>query len=119
MTDAEGYGLSHYAANSHVFGSDRPFAIHAILDGLSNTLFIGEVNSNFKPWAHPHNYRDPTLGINRSPHGFGGPSGSGGALFGMGDGSVRFVSEKISPAVLRALATPAGGERIDEELPER
>jgi hypothetical protein len=32
----------------------------------------------------------------------------------LADGSVRFVSENIDPAVLKALATPAGGEMIGE-----
>lgn len=35
--------------------------------------------------------------------------------FVMADGSVRFVSERISPAVLRALATPRGGELVGDE----
>jgi DNA invertase Pin-like site-specific DNA recombinase len=64
--------------------------------------------------------RDPARGVNRSPYGFGGPVGAGGALFALADGSVRFVSERTSPAVLRALATPDGGEPIDTgvlELP--
>ena len=77
------------------------------------TNAFGEVNANFSPWGRPMNVRDPARGINRGPYGFGGAPGSGGAHFAMADGSVRFVSEKISPAVLKALATPNGGEEID------
>ena len=68
----------------------------------------------FKPWGHPTNWRDPTVGLN-TPDGFGGPRGNGGANFVMADASVRFVSDKISPDMLRALTTPGGGEDIREE----
>lgn len=44
------------------------------------------------------------------------PPGSGGALFAMADGSVRFVSERVSPTVLKALATPDGGEAVDPSV---
>jgi hypothetical protein len=111
--DEWGFGLSHYAANSHVLAANNGLHFEDVTDGLPNTFLIGEVNANFEPWGHPVNWRDPARGINRSPHGFGGPPSAGGAYFSMADGSVRFVSERISPEVLRALSTPAGGERID------
>jgi prepilin-type processing-associated H-X9-DG protein len=112
LTDADGFGLSHYAANSHIFSAREPMRLQDIKDGTANTLLIGEVNTGFKPWGHPVNWRDPANGIN-TPNGFGGPRSAGGANFAMADGSVRFVSERISPEVLRALSTPAGGEEID------
>jgi prepilin-type processing-associated H-X9-DG protein len=115
LRDANGYGLSHYAANSHVLGPNTALRVGDITDGTSTTLLIGEVNTEFKPWGHPVNWRDPALGIQRSPRGFGGVAGSGGANFVMVDGSVRFISERVSPAVLRALATPNGGESIDPD----
>jgi prepilin-type processing-associated H-X9-DG protein len=114
LEDAEGYGLSHYASNSHVMGGNKGMKLSDIKDGTENTLLVGEVNAQFKPWGHPANWRDPVTGIN-SPRGFGGPPGSGGANFVMADGSVRFVSDKISPDVLRAMSTPNGGEEIREE----
>jgi hypothetical protein len=34
----------------------------------------------------------------------------------MADGSVRFISEKVSPNVMRALATPNAGDEVDESV---
>ncbi|MBA3313630.1 MAG: DUF1559 domain-containing protein [Planctomycetota bacterium] len=67
------------------------------------------MNANAKAWADPTNVRDPALGINASPEGFGSPF-KGGANVLMGDGSVRFVSEEIDRKVLAALATPSAGD---------
>ncbi len=118
LTDSDGYGLSHYAANSHVMGGNKSLKISDISDGTSNTLLIGEVNANFMPWGHPFNYRDPAIGINKSPHGFGGPTHRKGAMFVMGDGRVVTISDDIDPAALRALSTPNGGEFFDEGVLE-
>jgi hypothetical protein len=115
LRDKQGFGLTHYAANSWVMGANKSMAIRDITDGAANTLLIGEINANFKPWAQPVNYRDPSIGLNKSPNGFGGAPGSGGVIFLMADGSIRFVNDRIDPAVLRALSTPAGGEKIDLE----
>jgi len=104
---------SHYAANAHLFGANRQVKFAEITDGLSNTLLSGEVTGNVKAWADPTNVRDPVLGINKTPDGFGGPW-EGGAQFLLGDGSVRFINEEIDPAVLEALATPGAGDRVGE-----
>jgi hypothetical protein len=111
--DADGFALSHYSANQHVVGGARPFHVSAMTDGTSNTILAGEVAEHYKPWGHPRNWRDPAAGINRSPDGFGSPW-PGGAQVIMPDGSIRFLSDDTDPRVLRALATPAGGERADE-----
>jgi hypothetical protein len=113
VEDNDGYGLSHYAANSRIFAANSVVKMSDITDSRSSTILIGEVNAGFKPWGHPVNWRDPALGINRSPHGFGGPSGARGATFLMADGSVRVVGDDVSPEVLRAMSTPRGGEPVD------
>ncbi|MFO0957349.1 MAG: DUF1559 domain-containing protein [Isosphaeraceae bacterium] len=104
-----GYAPAHYAANARVLGGDQPRTIDRIPDGASNTILAGEVAGRFRAWGDPINWRDPALGINRSPDGFGSPF-PGGANMLMADGSVRFLKDTIDPKVLRALATPDGGE---------
>ncbi len=110
LTDTQGFGLSHFAANNRVLHANKSMRIEDISDGTENTILVGEVNGRFQPWGHPVNARDPAKGINRSPSGFGGPPGSGGARFLVADGSVRFVSARVNPEVLKALSTPASGD---------
>jgi len=130
--DEDGFGLCHFAGNVHVMpiriiqsedqatqswsALTKGIAIDQITDGTANTLLLGTVGQNCKPWGHPANVRDPALGINRSPDGFGGPPSWRGGHFAMCDGSVRFISEDIDPGILEAMGTIAGGEVIPEDL---
>ena len=113
LRNGEGFGVSHYAGNQNVFDEQERLIVAANSDGASKMLLLGEVNASFQPWAKPQTNRDPELGINRSPEGFGGTSSSGGAHFLMLDGSVKFFSEDTDPEVLRALGT------IDEQWKEQ
>ena len=130
--DADGFGYAHIAGNSHVLPirrvkleaekpsenaletlnqlRDELLARGDITDGTANTLLIGTVAENFKPWGHPANLRDPARGIGRSPDGFAGPPAWGGAQFVMCDGSVRFLNNKTDPRVALQLGTPASGD---------
>jgi hypothetical protein len=103
------YAPSHLAGNVHVLGLSRGLARDLITDGQGQTIVAGQVAANFAPWGKPGACRDPRLGINRSPDGFGSPGDT--TLFLMSDGSVRSFSKDTDPAILRAMATPAGGER--------
>ncbi len=103
-----GFALSHYAGNVHVLGGDRAMSVRQIEQGrgLANTLLAGEAAGRYKPWGHPANWRDPAIGINRTPDGFGSPSGRG-VQFVMADGSVRFFNADTDPEFLEMLAHPA------------
>ena len=112
-TNEAGYALSHYAANERLFWPDSATQMGDVTDGTAETIMAGEVNANFRAWGDPVNWRDPALGINQSPDGFGSPF-TGGAFFLLCNGRVRFVSEEIDPEVLQAISTPAGGEPVEE-----
>jgi hypothetical protein len=116
LFDAEGYGLSHYAANSRVLRANRAVRPEKCPGGASNTILIGEVNHDFKPWGYPANWRDPTTGINQ-PGGFGGAPNTHACRFVMMDGSVRTISEDVDPHVLEALS--GAPEKVGTTLTSR
>lgn len=140
--DDDGFGLCHLAGNVHVlpirtihvdtlpsgpnyrqairdaYFQRHGMSIEQITDGTSNTILLGTVAQNFKPWGHPANVRDPALGVNRSPEGFGGPPAWHGGQFLMCDGSVRFLSKDTDLSLMKALATPAGGETVIDYWPQ-
>jgi len=107
----DGYPLIHYAGNSQLFQPNKGMTLREMLDGASNTIMVGEINVGFPPWAKPNDVRDPALGLNKGPDTFGSPYPMG-VHFLMGDGAVYPIAKDVDPAVLKALATPAGGERI-------
>lgn len=116
---SQGYGLSYYALNNHVFYPDSEARLDRIPDGLNSTLMGGEVYSRVRAWGDPINFRDPARGINQHVDGFGAPWKAGGANMLFLDGSARFINENIDPKILKALATPNGGEDVSDFLEGR
>lgn len=118
-TDSQGFTVTHYSANSHLFYRNSSTKLRDIEDGLKFTIMVGEIASGFPPYAAPGNWRDPALGIHYDEKTFGRPTRDG-VSFLMADGAIRDISDRISPDVLRALSTPAGGEEVGErDLSER
>lgn len=118
--------------NGVLYGFSRvPF--QGIMDGLSNTLLIGEITGdpNSTIGLNGNSYAvydifDFRSGINGSgtfpggatafafrPQGFSSYH-TGGANFALCDGSVRFISGNINRSTLAALATRKGREAIGE-----
>jgi hypothetical protein len=100
---ADGLSLTHYAGNVHVLGGDLPRSVAEYEGRAATTILVGEVADNFKPWGHPMNWRDPRLGVNQSPDGFGHPRRPG-AQFLMMDNSVRTLRAGTGEEVLRELS---------------
>ena len=99
-----------------MFGYDRRTRFRDVLDGLSNTIMTSEASDEFGGWiqggrATIRPFRQQPY-IN-GPDGIGGPS-PGGCNMGLGDGSVRFISQNIDPSVLEALTTIRGGEALGD-----
>ncbi len=102
---------------------DDPTPLDAIRDGLSQTLLLGETSYEIGPWLRGG--PATTRGLDLAPHApplvasrhAGGQFGGWfpqGAYFALCDGSVRLVTPQVTPQVLQALATIAGGP---DELP--
>ena len=102
-----------------MFGYDRVTTMADIKDGLANTMVIAETAKVTGSWLQggPATVRGldpaekPYVGLNLQ---FGGLH-RGGAWVAMADGSVRWVSDSISPTVFEALSTMAGGERLPND----
>ncbi len=111
QTSPEGFAVSHYAGNQHVLFENSHWRMADTYDGMANTVMAGEVAAGFKPWGDPTNVRDPAAGIRHDATTFGRTGGEG-CQFLLMDGSVRFVSDSVDPAVLKAIATPQAGEDV-------
>jgi prepilin-type processing-associated H-X9-DG protein len=124
--DAAELSLKHPRAG--VFGYDRRTKFTDIADGVSNTLLLIETANSPGHWAfggratvRAFENGAAYIGPGRA---FGGFHNGGFVLVGerthgcnaaWADGSVRFLSTKIDPAVLEALATVGGKEELPAE----
>jgi len=127
--------LKHY--NTGMFNYRTVYRIRDVHDGLSNTMFAGEVieahtAESANRWTVGSRHLDslrstenplntpPGTGIVLDAYGykcngaFGSEHPSGGN-FAFGDGHVSFINEDISLIVYRALSTRDGGETISQE----
>ncbi len=120
--------------NGGIFSVNSNTRIEYIIDGSSNTIIVGEVQrlnagvlgpaTSFDGWAIGGL---PTLfstydtvvqsqaGINGKQRETAGSDHTGGAYFGMADGSVRFLSQNMDIKVYSGLGTIGEGE-INSDL---
>jgi hypothetical protein len=112
-----GYVLSHYSMNSRLFPKGESLTEDYVsrADGLSKTIMMGEVQEGLMPWGAPGNARDPALGLKPSPKTMGVDVWDGVTIIGFADGRVTTLNNDIDPMILKALATPDGGETLPKD----
>jgi prepilin-type processing-associated H-X9-DG protein len=141
VEDANQLGLTHYIGiagvgrdaaslekgnpNAGVFGYDRRTSIEDITDGFSTTIMMAESASDNGPLAAGGSATVRGLDGQNLPHlGANGQFSArhnSGSMFSLRsatnvlfvDGSVRYFTNKLDPKVFEAMATIAGGEKVD------
>ncbi len=113
-TESKGFALTHYTANLRLFRVNKAYSLDEIsnADGLTNTILLGEIYSNYPAWGSLFNYRDPAKGLNAGPDQLGSPFIGGAVNVIFADGSGKSLSKDIDPQILKALSTPDGGEQV-------
>jgi hypothetical protein len=106
-----------------IFGYERTTKISDISDGAANTIAVIQVPSNFKrPWLAGGGCTVTGIPEKDCIKPFVSTmfNGKRGTLVIMADGTVRFISEKISDEAFKALCTIKGGEAviIDRDAPK-
>lgn len=90
------------------FQATEPRLLSDIKDGLSKTLMVIEVDvEHAVPWMAPSDANEVVL---QSLFPQGKHTHTGGMHAASVDGSVRFIDQNLSPDVLRAIISIAGGE---------
>jgi len=115
-TDAAMLPVTHPRAG--VFGYDRSTRRKDITDGTANTILIAGVRDHLGSWAAGG--RASIRPVTRPPY-VNGPDGFGtgradGMTVLMADGSVRFLSTKTDPRVVRRMAAMADGLDLDLKI---
>ncbi len=93
------------------FEGNKKLGLKDILDGTSNTIMVVEAGAAV-PWTKPE---DLPYNPKKDLPKLGGLF-SEGFNMGMCDGSVRWVSGRPNPRILRAMITRAGGEAVDPNM---
>ena len=140
LRDNCGNGSTDYCVRANgMFFVNSSVRIRDVTDGLTSTLLIGEVQVDGGPGSsvrlggdHKYNFSsggdaNPPNDIseflfgtetndppNRDSEEAAGSYHPGGCHVGLGDGSVRFISENINISIWRALGTRNGNEVIGE-----
>lgn len=129
-----GMAASAKVFNTGAFLYKTTLPVSAFRDGLSNTIFVGEVREGDKTessnmWTmgsrHLDSMRNTENPLNTpinkgnvldaygyKTNGTFGSEHSGGAVFAFGDGHVSFFSENVALNVYRSLSTRAGKETL-------
>ena len=106
------YAVTHFVMNVHLINPQTKQGLRYldIVDGMTNTLFLGQIDSNFPAWGQPGSERDTSNGLRGGPEAFGN--------FGqpvpvvLMDGSVRDINPQIDADWARNLGLPNDRQSI-------
>ena len=127
--ESSGFAFTQYIGNGGVgpdaatgslspksgcFRYDRATPYTAITDGLSTSVLFAETSNELGPWirggpATVRSYLPKSSKVMLGADGQFGGNHPLGANFGFADGSVRFLTDRTTPAVIEGLFTSAGG----------
>ena len=117
----DGLPLIHYSGNQNVLYRNSALR-RGDLSDLGPVALVGDAQGEFVPIGCPWNWRDPALGLGRSPRGFGGSSPDF-TMFVMSDGSVHTVShavdEEVASIVVAREKKPHPADVTKPETPYR
>lgn len=101
-----------------VFDGGKACSIRDILDGTSNTILVVEVAGTGVNWGEPKDLDASTLRYPLGTPGGGTPDSyhPGGLHAAMCDGSVRFISDGVTPQMFNAVITKAGAEAVPQDF---
>jgi hypothetical protein len=105
--------VANFATNGRAISDTSTLAFRDITDGMSNTMMAGTVGDGFKAWGDPTNHRDPSLGFGGGPQAFGSPNKQVTTIL-MFDGSVRIISQDLSPDIYRKIGDPRDGQVVGD-----
>ena len=113
LRTAEGYGLMHYAANANLMHRNSSTRFDEITAGLGNTLMVGEIPGEFRPWACAWNWRTIGSRLNSGPAAYG-HDGRNVTDFVLADGQLKSINNEIDPDVLMQLASGGLSPRSED-----
>jgi len=126
--NSDGLNMGNGAICSNQMNTNPITRMRDLTDGTSNTFILGEALPQFSLWNWWYNPNAATattaIPMNRSlrvpinlgnwPENFNFNSRhTGGANFGLGDGSVRFVTDSVDTFIYRGYATISSGEIVN------
>ena len=102
---------------SSVLGDGVCLSMKHVSDGTSNTVMVVEACKLQIPWMKPQDIDSTTITRIGDPNGVYS-NHVGGAQVLLADGSVRFISNKTDPRILKALVTRDGNRDGHENFGE-
>jgi hypothetical protein len=102
-TEREGYGLTHFDVNPHLFHRNSSVSYDDMSAGRGATWMAGTAAGHYQPWGYPFNWRPLGDRLNSGPDSYGRAE-TNTTEFVFADGRVRTASHDTDASILRKWA---------------